>query len=557
MKSFAICVSNEMLEEVRKIDTHITWIEQSELLNYCNKGYNILQIDKLLFDSVKSVNDSVIESDFLYTCISFYKNSKIERSISTPNKLELDNTSDIKHLLSPIIQSSEEAISVVDMKGKGILVNKAYTRLTGVQERDVIGKYATADISEGESVHLQVLKTRKPVRGVRLKVGPHRKDVIVNVAPIIVDGVLKGSVGVLHDVTEIKLLTKELDRAREIIRNLEARYTFNDIIGDSKGIQEAIESANLAATTPVTVLLRGESGTGKELFAHAIHNASHLRYNKFIRVNCAALSESLLESELFGYVEGAFTGAKKGGKRGLFEEANNGSIFLDEIGELSPSMQAKILRVLQENEIRRVGGTSNIPIKVRVIAATNANLEKAVSVGKFREDLYYRLNRLPIFIPPLRDRLEDIEKLGNKIVEKISHDYGKRPALFTNDAIALLKKYHWPGNVRELENIIGRALIYLPFSEEYIKSEHIPSLKFREKLVPDTNTKGLLSLENISFEDKMCLFEGNLLEEELARFSGNKTKAAKSLGISLRSLYYKLEKYDHAKNVIQNNNDLQ
>ncbi|KPD01185.1 Arginine utilization regulatory protein RocR [Geobacillus sp. BCO2] len=284
---------------------------------------------------------------------------------------EITDLKEVRMMLEAIIYSSEEAISVVDENGNGILINPAYTRLTGLTEEDVIGKPATADIAEGESMHMQVLKTRRPVRGARMKVGPKNRDVIVNVAPIIVDGVLKGSVGVIHDVSEIQRLTAELNRARQIIRTLEAKYSFADIVGESEEMKVAIEQAKLAAKTPATILLRGESGTGKELFAHAIHNASDRKYNKFIRVNCAAIPETLLESELFGYEEGAFSGARRGGKRGLFEEANNGSIFLDEIGELSASTQAKLLRVLQEREIVRVGGTKPIPINVRVIAATN------------------------------------------------------------------------------------------------------------------------------------------------------------------------------------------
>src|SRR5690606_14521012 len=229
---------------------------------------------------------------------------------------------------------------------------------------------------------------------------------IVNVAPIIVAGKLKGSVAVIHDLSEIQELTTELKKAKQIIRNLEASYTFDDIIGNSPEMMIAIEQAKIGAKTPATVLLRGDSGTGKELFAHAIHNESDRKNNKFIRVNCAAIAESILESELFGYEEGAFSGAKHGGKKGLFEEANLGSIFLDEIGELSLSMQAKLLRVLQENEIVRVGGTKPISIDVRIIAATNVNLEKAIENHSFRKDLYYRLTRLPIYIPPLKERME-------------------------------------------------------------------------------------------------------------------------------------------------------
>ena len=232
---------------------------------------------------------------------------------------------------------------------------------------------------------MKVLRTRRAVRGIHMKIGQKKRDVIVNVAPVIVDGILKGSVGVIRDVSEIQKLTHELNRARQIIRTLEAKYSFEDIVGTSDETMAAIEQAKLGANTPATVLLRGESGTGKELFAHAIHNGSNRKYNKFVRVNCAAISETLLESELFGYEEGAFSGAKRGGKRGFFEEANNGSVFLDEIGELSANTQAKLLRVLQEKEIVKVGGTKPIPINVRVIAATHVNLEKAILEGEFEK----------------------------------------------------------------------------------------------------------------------------------------------------------------------------
>lgn len=387
---------------------------------------------------------------------------------------EVTNLKQIRTMLEAIIQSSDEAISVVDENGIGMLINKAYTKMTGLSESEVIGKPASTDISEGESMHLKVLGTRRPVRGVRMKVGPNKKDVIVNVAPVIVDGILKGSVGVIHDVSEIKTLTAELNRARQIIRTLEAKYTFDDIIGTSEQMLVALEQAKLGAKTPATILLRGESGTGKELFAHAIHNESDRKYNKFIRVNCAALSESLLESELFGYEEGAFTGARRGGKKGLFEEANNGSIFLDEIGELTQSTQAKLLRVLQEKEIIRVGGAKAISVNVRIIAATNVNIEKAMAEGAFREDLYYRINRYPISIPPLRQRKEDIEALSIRLIEKINQDYGRNVKGLTPNALRALSAYSWPGNVRELENVLGRAMIFLEPHMERIEQQHLP-----------------------------------------------------------------------------------
>lgn len=463
---------------------------------------------------------------------------------------EVTNLKEIQTLLEAIIQSSEEAISVVDEQGRGLLINPAYTKMTGLSEEEVIGKPATADIAEGESMHMKVLQTRRPVRGIQMKVGPKKRDVVVNVAPVIVDGILKGSVGVIRDVSEIQKLTDELSRARQIIRTLEAKYSFEDIIGTSEGITAAIEQAKLGANTPATVLLRGESGTGKELFAHAIHNESHRKYNKFIRVNCASISESLLESELFGYDEGAFSGARRGGKRGFFEEANNGSIFLDEIGELSANTQAKLLRVLQEKEIVRVGGTKPIPIHVRVIAATNVDLEKAIAEGKFREDLYYRLNKIPIYIPPLRQRKEDIPFIAERLIHKINQDYGRNVEGLTNGAIRALRGYDWPGNVRELENILGRAIIFMGYNEMYIDVQHLPALStsIPAKQMPDIKVN---PTEEGSLEDMVTEFEGKMITEHLNRFDGNKTKTAKALGISLRNLYYKLEKYDRAKNGVQ------
>ncbi|WP_044896399.1 sigma-54 interaction domain-containing protein [Bacillus alveayuensis] len=484
------------------------------------------------------------EKGKLYGALSIFKEfTEVEHLAE-----EITNLKEIQTMLQAIIQSSEEAISVVDEKGRGLLINRAYTRMTGLTEEEVIGKPAEIDISEGESMHMKVLKTRRAVRGARMKVGPNKKDVIVNVAPIIVDGKLKGSVGVIHDVSEIQMLTTELNRARQIIRTLEAKYSFDDIIGESEEMKVVIEQAKLGATTPATVLLRGESGTGKELFAHAIHNASDRKYNKFIRVNCAAISETLLESELFGYEEGAFSGAKRGGKRGYFEEANNGSIFLDEIGELSAHMQAKLLRVLQEREIIRVGGTKPIPVNVRVIAATNVNLEKAMAEGKFREDLYYRLNRYPISIPPLRHRKGDIPALCAYLIRKINQDYGRNVEGVTDEVIDAFMNYHWPGNVRELENVLGRAIIFMNHHETVIQSHHLPSLelqKERKKINIFDHTN------NATLSELIDQFEEKIIRKALEENGFNRTKTAQKLGISLRNLYYKMEKYNIAKHNTQ------
>jgi len=458
---------------------------------------------------------------------------------------EITNLREIRSMLEAIINSTQDAISVVDEDGVGILINPAYTKLTGLTEEDIIGKPANVDIAEGQSMHYKVLETKKPVKGVRMKVGPNKKDVIVDAAPIIVDGELKGSVAVAHDVSEIKKLTEELDQAKQIIRQINAKYSFQDIVGESETMEAVINQAEKASKTPITVLLRGESGTGKELFAHAIHNSSERSQQKFVRVNCSALADNILESELFGYTEGAFTGAKKGGKKGLFEEADMGTIFLDEIGKISMNLQSKLLRVIQEKEILRVGGTRPIDIDVRIIVATNINLEKAIQDGNFREDLYYRLNVFPIFIPPLRERKEDIPFLIHHIITKFNQEYGRSVKGCSKQAISYLKKYDWPGNVRELENIIGRAMINLGLNEDIIKIEHIPDIMGHTEQNGEVVKSGSnYSLDDNSLKDIINRTERQVITKALKETGGNRKEAAEILGIAVRSLYYKINKYN-------------
>lgn len=455
---------------------------------------------------------------------------------------EVSELKQTQSLLEAIINSSDDAISVVDEKGVGLMINPAYTRITGLKAEEVLGKPAYTDIYEGESMHLKVLKTGVPVRGAAMKVGKQRKDVLVNVAPVYVDDSLKGSVGIIHDISEIKRLTTELNRARRIIRTLEAKYTFDEIIGTSDAMILAIEQAKRAASTPATVLLRGESGTGKELFAHAIHNASERKFNQFVRVNCAAISKSLLESELFGYEEGAFTGAKRGGKKGLFEEADGGTIFLDEIGELPLETQAKLLRVLQEKEIVRVGGTKSIPVNVRIIAATNLHLERAIQQGQFREDLYYRINVLPIHIPPLRYRQADIQDLTEYFIQKFNVEYGRKIESVTPEAVKALATYDWPGNVRELENVISRAIIHMRYSEDTLSQEHLPVLKEAVQKEGSGSAMWRDQESPPTLEEALLQTEYDYIRNMLEYCQGNKSKAARLMNISVRNLYYKLEK---------------
>ncbi len=466
----------------------------------------------------------------------------IFRDISEVKSLkeQISSLEEIRTLLGAIFDATQDAISVVDENGSGILINPAYTRLTGLTEADVLNKPATVDIAEGESMHLKVLETGMPVRGVPMKVGQKRKEVLVYCSPIIVEGKLRGSVGVIRDVSELRKLSEELEGAKRLIRRLESKYTFSDIIGGSEVILGVIEQAERAAQTPATVLLRGESGTGKELFAHAIHHASNRARGQFIRVNCAALAENILESELFGYVEGAFTGAKRGGKRGLFEEAHGGTIFLDEIGEISVGLQSKLLRVLQEREIVRVGDNRAVNVDVRVIAATNANLEEKIKSGTFREDLYYRLNVFPIYIPPLRHRRNDLPLLVNGLIRKFNQEFGRSMEGISPGAMDVLVKYNWPGNVRELENILGRAIINMRSGEQVIERNHLPQLEVRDS-EPVSLAQG--DYRGESFDELYVSWEKNLLINVLQKTKGNKTRAAQLLKISIRNLYYKMKKY--------------
>jgi two-component system, NtrC family, response regulator PilR len=346
------------------------------------------------------------------------------------------------------------------------------------------------------------------------------------------------------DVEELKIITqKALERAEladenvYLRRELEQKYTFNNIIGKSPRMQAIFALVERIARTSSTVLIHGESGTGKELIARAIHFASPRAGRRCLSINCGALPENLLESELFGHERGAFTGAVRE-KKGLFQEADRGTLFLDEIGELTPSMQVKLLRALQEKTVRKVGGNQEEPIDVRVIAATNQDLESRLQTGEFREDLYYRINVLPIHLPPLRQRREDIPLLVEFFLQKYSRQMELSPRQISIEAMRLLEGYDWPGNVRELENVIERALALS--HAETISSRDLPAhLLNHRRSNPD-----LISLpeDGLDLEAHLEDIRAQLMSQALDRAGGVQTQAAELLRMSFRSFRYYAKK---------------
>jgi Nif-specific regulatory protein len=320
-----------------------------------------------------------------------------------------------------------------------------------------------------------------------------------------------------------------VDENTHLRQELRERYDFSNIIGTSGPTRQMYEQVAQVAQTNTTVLIRGESGTGKELIAHAIHYNSLRAKKPFVKVSCAALPDTLIESELFGYEKGAFTGANAR-KKGRFELAEGGTIFLDEIGDINASTQVKLLRVLQEREFERLGGTESVRVNVRVIAATNKDMEKAIADGTFREDLYYRLNVFTIFVPPLRDRKADLLLLADHFLEKFSREHGKVIKRISTPAIDMLMSYHWPGNVRELENALERSVLVC--DGQVIHGHHLP---------PSLQTADASgTVTRVSLKDAVEGFERDLIQDALKTTRGNRAKAARLLDTTERILNYKV-----------------
>ncbi len=458
--------------------------------------------------------------------------------------------------LEQIIHLLNERIVVVDNEGTIIYMDHAYCDLLNTKQEDVIGK-PVQEIIENTRMHIVTKTGEREVEHFQ----PINDSVMVaNRFPIMIDGKLEGAVGTVMFAdpenlrsfkNRIQRLVKDLSYYRsKVEKELKSSYTFDDLVGDSSSFRALKDFAKVISGSNSSVLISGESGTGKELFASSIHNNSFRDQAPFVPINCAAIPEELLESELFGYEDGAFTGAKKGGKKGLFEVAQNGTLFLDEIGDMPLSMQSKLLRALQEKEIQPVGGQRRIPIDVRIIAATHRNLEEMVKEGTFRQDLYYRINVIHLEIPPLRNRVEDIPLLIKMLLSKLEKRFYKKQVTCSTEVMEKLKRHLWPGNVRELENVLERAINVLKGNRIEVVDLplYLRDMEENEELGHVGNeTKKAIQESSIPIrplKDTVAMAEKQAIERTLRFTNGNKLEAAKLLGIGKTSLYDKCKLYE-------------
>ncbi|MEO2077263.1 MAG: sigma 54-interacting transcriptional regulator [Bacillus sp. (in: firmicutes)] len=456
-----------------------------------------------------------------------------------------------------IINLLAERIVVVDREGIILYINDAYCDFLGTTVEDALNR-PVEEVIENTRMHIVAKTGQKELASLHPING---SEMIANRYPLIVDGERVGALGTVMFrtpeewrmyKTKIQRLVEELKYYKtKVEKELKSKYQFTDLIGNSPAFLAAKKLAERISESHSSVLLIGESGTGKELFAHAIHNNSMRESMPFVAINCASIPEHLLESELFGYEEGAFTGAKKGGKKGQFEIANNGTLFLDEIGDMPLAMQSKLLRVLQEKEIQRVGGQKSIPVDVRIIAATHRNLEKLVEEGKFRQDLYYRLYVIKIEIPPLRKRREDIPHISSNLLKKLEKKFYRKGIELSPEVKERLMQHSWPGNIRELENVLERTINVL--DGKTIEVVHLPLyLRDLEPESTSMNDSHMISIEPREFtpapivplKEVLAQAERKAILNALEVTNGNKQEAAKLLKIGKTSFYEKCKAYE-------------
>lgn len=470
---------------------------------------NIVKIDTDLMNEVEQLNNEI---------------QKISQELKVYKERELE--------AFVIGDALYDGIYIIDKNGDVIAVNKVFTQITGIEETEIIGK-PIEFLSERKVIKKpigrMVLEKKEKISIVATI---NNQKIVVTGNPIFDDeGNVVQVLIVMRDVTELVRLQEQLEQSEKTTQKYMDELQYfrtkeiqqSELIGNSSGMIQLKELIIQVAQVDATVLITGETGVGKEVVAREIHKNSSRKNAPYIKVNCAAIPETLLESEMFGYERGAFTGAQNKEKLGLFEIANSGSILLDEIGEMPINLQSKLLRVLQEKEIRRIGGTKSIKLDVRVIAATNQKLEQQVAEGKFRQDLYYRLNVVPIQIPPLRSRKEDIPLLINLFLHQYNEKYNQSKHIEIS-AIELMQQYSWPGNVRELENIIEQLVVII--KEPAIGSNNILKIIDNSNLLGDYFEKSDLTLK-----EAVDMVEKQVIEKALKTY-GSTHKAARALGVS-------------------------
>ncbi|GAM15165.1 sigma-54 interaction domain-containing protein [Mesobacillus selenatarsenatis] len=440
-------------------------------------------------------------------------------------------------IIETIVENAFEWLVVVDRKGMIIYINHNYCEFLEVNREETIGRHVT-EVIENTRMHIVAKTGKEELADLQFIKGNY---MIANRVPIIKNGEVIAAFGTVffRDTQEWMKMDSHvkslLTRMQPYIQKIDSgvKYTLDDILGESQQIISLKEKVKMVSNSDISILIRGESGTGKELFAHSIHQLSSRSQKPFIKVNCGAIPENLLESELFGYEEGAFTGAKKGGKKGKFQLANGGTLFLDEIGDMPLSMQVKLLRALQDGEIEPIGSTKSISVDVRIIAATNRPLENMIEEKRFREDLFYRINVVPFSVPTLRERAEDLTLLIAHFIDKVTNRLGKRIAGIDRNVMEILKSYSWPGNIRELENVI-EAAVHLTKGEQ-ITLDSLPDYLQTQTAIYRFNNKKL--------KDIVEETEKWVLMQSLERNSDDKVLVGKELGVSRSTLYEKLNKY--------------
>nr|WP_252187700.1 sigma 54-interacting transcriptional regulator [Anaeromonas frigoriresistens] len=537
-----IIICNTVAEKILGINARQALGKKIEDVIPLSKLPNILRSGKTDINNLMNIGDKklitnrapIIQNEEIKGAISLFLD------VTKHNNLlkELEEQKNVSQVLNTILETVYDGIVVVDKEGYITMISKTYERFLGVENQEVIGKHVT-DVIQNTRMHVVADSGLAEIADIQKIRGSY---MIASRIPIIKEGEVVGAVGkmLFRNVDElndlykkINLMERELKQYKgELTKLNKSKYTFENIIGKSKKITHTIKLAKKASQTDSNVLILGESGTGKELLAHAIHNDSTRNFGPFVKVNCAAIPSELLESELFGYEDGAFTGAKKGGKIGKFELADGGTIFLDEIGDMPLTMQSKLLRVIQEKEIERVGGTESKRTNVRIIAATNKNLEEMIVKGEYRQDLYYRLNVFTINVPPLHQRPEDISTLSHYFLNKLSDKYLKDVKEISDRCINHLISYTWPGNIRELENVIERAINLIEVGE-VMDVDHLPQRVLGKEYIRSTR----------KLDDIVSKAEKEAIIESIRASDGNKTKAAKLLGIGRTTFYEKLNKY--------------